>query len=147
MLSPIELKSRYTIKLEKYIKDIEIEGRALHSMVSSMVLPAAMRYQGEVASSIAKAEKVLGGVDFTAQKNLLKRITALINGIDGSAALLKSRMDSNGHGHDHQKAAEFCCSEIKGAMVEIRKQVDELEVLVADDLWPMPKFWEMLFVN
>ncbi|HNW28871.1 MAG TPA: glutamine synthetase III, partial [Spirochaetota bacterium] len=72
VLSPIELKSRYTIKLEKYIKDIEIEARALHSMVSSMVLPAAIRFQGEVATSIAKAEKVLGGVDFTAQKNLLK---------------------------------------------------------------------------
>jgi glutamine synthetase len=147
VLSPIELKSRYTIKLEKYIKDIEIEARALHSMVSSMVLPAAIRFQGEVATSIAKAEKVLGGVDFTAQKNLLKRIAALINGIEGSTAQLKSRLESNGHHHDHQKAAEFCCSEIKGAMGEIRQQVDELEVLVADDLWPMPKFWEMLFVN
>ncbi|HPV40334.1 MAG TPA: glutamine synthetase III [Spirochaetota bacterium] len=147
VLSPIELKSRYTIKLEKYIKDIEIEARALHSMVSSMVLPAAIRFQGEVATSIAKAEKVLGGVDFTAQKNLLKRIATLINGIEGSTAQLKSRLESNGHHHDHQKAAEFCCSEIKGTMGEIRQQVDELEVLVADDLWPMPKFWEMLFVN
>ena len=147
VLSPIELKSRYTIKLEKYIKDIEIEARALHSMVSSLVLPAAIRFQGEVASSIAKAEKVLGGVDFTAQKNLLKRIATLVNGIDSSAALLNSKMESNGHHHDHQKAAEFCCNEIKGAMAEIRKQVDELEVLIADDLWPMPKFWEMLFVN
>ncbi|MBP7737399.1 MAG: glutamine synthetase III [Spirochaetes bacterium] len=147
VLSPIELKSRYTIKLEKYIKDIEIEGRALHSMVSSMVLPAAIRFQGEVASSIAKAEKVLGGVDFSAQKNLLKRIAELIAGIEGSTALLKSRMESNGHGHDYQKAAEFCNSDIKGAMAEIRKQADELEALIADDLWPMPKFWEMLFVN
>ena len=43
--------------------------------------------------------------------------------------------------------AEFYCAEIKPGMDAIRKQVDELEALIADDLWPMPKFWEMLFVN
>ncbi len=148
VLSRIELKSRYTIRLEKYIKDIDIEAKALFNIASSQVIPAAVKYQGDLAVSISKAEKVLGaGVDFAAQKSLLKRISELINGIHSSANILKSKLDKKNGSHDYQKIAEYYCSEVKGSMEEVRKQVDELEVLIADDLWPMPKFWEMLFVN
>ncbi len=148
VLSRVELKSRYTIKLEKYIKDLEIEARSLYSIASSQIIPAAVKYQGSLAKSILNTEKALGdGVDLAQQKSLLKQISMLINGIGVSLAGLQKKLDDKSCGHDHQKLAEFCCSNVKSSMVEIRKQVDELEALVADDLWPMPKFWEMLFVN
>ena len=48
--------------------------------------------------------------------------------------------------HDEQKKAEMLCSKVKTRMNELREYVDELEGLVDDELWPMPKFWEMLFI-
>nr|HPN13416.1 glutamine synthetase type III [Spirochaetota bacterium] len=148
VLSPVELKSRYTIRLEKYIKDIDIEAKALIALASSQVIPASVKYQLELATTIGKTEKVLGGgVDLSAQKGSLKRITELINGIHVSLSSLKAKLDKKSAIEDHHKLADYYCTGIKPGMDEIRKQVDELEALIADDLWPMPKFWEMLFVN
>jgi glutamine synthetase len=148
VLSPVELKSRFTIRLEKYIKDIDIEAKALIAIASSQVIPAAVKYQLELATTIGKTEKVLGaGTDLSAQKDSLKGITELVNGIHSSITSLKAKLEKqDGHG-DHHKLAGYYCAQIKPGMDAIRKQVDELEALIADDLWPMPKFWEMLFVN
>ena len=147
VLSRVELKSRYTIRIEKYCKDIEIEAKAMYNIVSSMIVPAAIRQQKDLAESIGRTEKVLGaGTDLSAQKNLLRRVTELINGIESSLDALKSRHEKSNTFHEQDKA-DFICRDIRTAMDDVRKQVDELELYVADDLWPMPKFWEMLFVN
>jgi glutamine synthetase len=147
VLSRVELKSRYTVRIEKYCKDIEIEAKAMYNIVSSMIVPAAVRQQKELAESISRTEKVLGaGVDLSAQKNLLKRITELINGLDSSLHALKSKHEKSNTFHEQEKA-DYICSDVRAAMDDVRKQADELELYVADDLWPMPKFWEMLFVN
>jgi glutamine synthetase len=147
VLSRVELKSRYTIRIEKYCKDIEIEAKALYNITSSMIVPAAMRYQKELAESIVHTEKVLGtGIDLSAQKTLLKRVSELISGVQSSLATLKSKHEKSNSFHEQEKA-DYLCKEVKAAMDDVRKQVDELELYVADDLWPMPKFWEMLFVN
>ncbi|OHD66226.1 MAG: glutamine synthetase [Spirochaetes bacterium RBG_13_51_14] len=148
VLSPLELKSRHTIWLEKFCKDIEIEARTMFSIISSQVIPAAVKYQKELAESISGTEKVLGtAADLSAQKSLLKRITELINGVSTALAMLKSKLEKRNGIDDHQKLADYFSNEVKTAMDEIRKQVDELELHIADDMWPMPKFWEMLFVN
>jgi glutamine synthetase len=147
VLSRVELKSRYTIRIEKYCKDIEIEAKAMYNIVSSTIMPAAIRQQKEMAESIARTEKVLGtGIDMSAQKNLLKRVTELIGGVESSLDTLKSKHEKSNTFHEQEKA-DYICREVKAAMDAVRKQVDELELYVADDLWPMPKFWEMLFVN
>jgi glutamine synthetase len=147
VLSRLELKSRYTIRIEKYCKDIEIEAKAMYNIVSSMIIPAALRQQKELAESISRTEKVLGeGIDLSAQKNLLRRVTELINGVDTSLHTLRSKHEKSNTFHEQEKA-DFICLEVRAAMDEVRKQVDELELYVADDVWPMPKFWEMLFVN
>jgi glutamine synthetase len=147
VLSRLELKSRYTIRIEKYCKDIEIEAKAMYNIVSSMIIPAALRQQKELAESISRTEKVLGeGIDLSAQKNLLRRVTELINGVDTSLHTLRSKHEKSNTFNEQEKA-DFICLEVRAAMDEVRKQVDELELYVADDVWPMPKFWEMLFVN
>lgn len=147
VLSPVELKSRYTIRLEKYIKDIDIEAKALIAMVSSQVIPSAVKYQLDLATAIGKTEKLLGGADISGQKDSLRQITGLINGALAAVGALKAKLGKKDGIEDHQKLAEYHCAEIRPGMDAIRKQADELEALVADELWPMPKFWEMLFVN
>jgi glutamine synthetase len=147
VLSRVELKSRYTIKIEKYCKDIEIEAKALCNIASSQIVPAAVIFQKDLAESILRTEKAIGSdADLGAQKKLLKRVAGLINGIETSLADLKSRLEKANTHHEQEKA-DYLCKEVKGVMQDIRKQVDELENYVADHQWPMPKFWEMLFVN
>ncbi len=148
VLSPVELKSRYTIRLEKYCKDIEIEARTLDTLALGQVIPAAVDYQDRLASSIAGTEKVLGSaVDLARQKEMLKRVSELINGTCASLDALKAKLARRNGFSSHQEEAEYFCDEIRPSMVEVRAQVDELELYIADDQWPMPKFWEMLFVK
>ena len=68
------------------------------------------------------------------------------NGVQSGLSTLKAKQEKACTFHE-QERAECLCSDVKAAMDVIRRQVDELELLVADELWPMPKFWEMLFVN
>ncbi len=148
VLSEVELKSRYHVRIERYCKKLDIEATTLHCMTSSQVIPAALEYQARLASSIERTGKVLGGgLDMSPQKELLKETADLINRVintdralvAGRAAALKIT--------DNAKRASFYCDEIKCIMEELRDYCDELELIVDDELWPMPKFWEILFIN
>ena len=146
VLSSVELKSRYHIRLERYAKDIDIEAKALANIVTSQILPAAMRFQGEVAKSVKNTEAVLGGADLTPQKKLLGRVCGLINSIQTSAEELRAVQEKCSGIHDELEKAKEYSTVVKPLMFKLRESVDELEPLVSDDLWPIPKFWEMLFI-
>jgi glutamine synthetase len=141
------LKSRYLIRLERYIKDLEIEVKCLNNICLSQVIPAAMAYQKGLSKAIIGAREALGkSVDFSAQQELLKRIVELVNKIYATDKDILAKVAAVSSVHDEQKKAEMLCSKVKTRMNELREYVDELEGLVDDELWPMPKFWEMLFI-
>ena len=147
VLSNVELKSRYLIRLERYIKDLEIEVKCLNNICLSQVIPAAMAYQKGLSKAIIGAREALGkSVDFSAQQELLKRIVELVNKIYATDKDILAKVAAVSSVHDEQKKAEMLCSKVKTRMNELREYVDELEGLVDDELWPMPKFWEMLFI-
>ncbi len=148
VLSRIELKSRYLIYLEKYIKDLEIEVKCLNSICMSQVIPAAAIYQKTLAGAINETKAALdNSVVPAAEVELLKKIVDLINKIYAVNKDILTKVEKADAIHDEQEKAEMLCSEAKTAMNELRDYVDELEVLVDDDMWPMPKFWEMLFIS
>jgi glutamine synthetase len=148
VLSNVELKSRYIIRLEKYIKDLEIEAKCLNSICLSQVIPAATSYQKTLADAILGTQDVLGkSSGLGAQKEILKKMAELVNKIYAANKDILARIDAASSIHDEQKKAETLCIKVKTKMDELREYVDELEVLVENDLWPMPKFWEMLFIN
>lgn len=148
VLSNIELKSRYHIWLEKYIKDIEIEAKALYDMVSTQVIPAGMKYQKELAESIAGAAGALGSsVDLSVQKDFLIGLTMLISNIKAASKNLKESYENGGSVKDEQGKAEYFCKQVRTKMDALRVDVDKLEAMVDDDLWAIPKFWEMLFIS
>jgi glutamine synthetase len=148
VLSSVELKSRYHVRIERYCKKLDIEVTTLHSMVSSQVVPAALDYQSRVASSIDETIEVLGdGVDMSAQKQLLKETALLINRVITTNKQLADKRVQALKIEDETKKADFYCSEIKGIMEILRELCDELELLVDDEIWPMPKFWEILFIS
>ena len=148
VLSKVELKSRYLIYIEKYIKDLEIEVKCLNNICMSQVIPAASAYQKILAKSINETKKALGNsAVLSAQIKILKNILELINKIYSTNKKILSQVESASSIHDESKKADMLCNKVKTKMDELREYVDELEVLVDDELWPMPKFWEMLFIS
>ena len=148
VLSKVELQSRYVIYLEKYIKDLEIEVKCLNNICLNQVIPATSIYQKELAKAIIAAKEVLGSTAVvSAQTEILKKVIDLINSIYNLNKDILGKVDATSAVHDEAKKADTLCSKVKPRMDELREYVDALEVLVNDELWPLPKFWEMLFIS
>ncbi|HPS58848.1 MAG TPA: glutamine synthetase III [Spirochaetota bacterium] len=146
VLTPVELTSRYHIHLEKYCKQLDIEANALYNIVSSQVLPAAYAHQKNIASSVREIGGLVTEDVFKPQKDGLVKTITLVSGIQVDLAALRSAIDSSREMKDEQAKAESYCGRVKTRMNEIRKKCDELELMVDDELWPLPKYWEMLFL-
>jgi glutamine synthetase len=148
VLSKVELKSRYLIYVEKYIKDLEIEVKCLNNICLDQVIPAATAYQKTLSQAINAIKEALGSsAVISAQKDILKTSLELVNKIYSTNKEILAKVESASAIHDEAKKAEMLCSKVKTKMNELREYVDELEGIVDDELWPMPKFWEMLFIS
>jgi glutamine synthetase len=154
-----ELESRYAIMVENYVKAINIEAQLTVTMASTMVLPAAIKYQQQVATALVNTKQALGvlaavpagagsgAVDFTPQEALLQDITGSINGlksaVDTLAAVHAEAHEAEGELIDH---AVYFRDKVIPAMNAVRQYADALETIVDDELWPLPKYREMLFI-
>jgi glutamine synthetase len=148
VLSAVELRSRYTIRLERYTKEIDIEAMCLYNIASSQILPAAIEYQGMVAASIDETIEVLGNkFDMEPQKEHLKTVATLINDIQKSLSELLARRTDAMEIEDEQEQADYYCSKVKKLMESTREKIDQLEVMIDDELWQIPKLWEILFIS
>ncbi len=145
VLSERELHSRYEILLENYIKTINIEAGLTAQIAIRQILPAALRYQGEVGQSIG-ALKAAGAEAPASQKALLSELTKTIDELQTSAAKLNSAMEHHAGG-DTLSHAKHSRDAIIPAMTAVRAAGDKLEGIVADDLWPLPTYQEMLFIK
>ncbi|MDT7612365.1 MAG: glutamine synthetase, partial [Pseudonocardiales bacterium] len=139
-----ELQSRYAILAENYTKTVNIEALTMSFMAKTIILPAALRYQGEVAQTVAATKAA--GVDNAAQVELLKSLTANISDFQKATAALEKAIGHHAEGDPYAHAKNMRDSVIP-TMVELRKQGDKLEGVVADDLWPLPTYREMLFIR
>jgi glutamine synthetase len=147
VLSNAELKSRYLIHVERYIKDLEIEVKCLNQICLTQVIPAAVAYQKKLARAIMETREVLGSAAVvSSQVELLKKILDLINKIYAAHKEIQSKLEQAAALHDEPKKAEMLGGKVKPLMDELREFVDALEALVDDEIWPLPKFWEMLFI-
>jgi len=142
VLSPRETKSRYEIYLERYCKDVATEGKLCLNMAKTMILPAAYRYQGELASTAASIKAATGSADTSA----LAEVTALVAKLEKSITPLSHAIghEASGSVLDHAKHYR---DEVLPATLEVRALADALESVVADDLWPLPTYREMLFIR
>jgi glutamine synthetase len=148
VLSKVELKSRYLIYLEKYIKDLEIEVKCLNNICMNQVVPSAIAYQKILAETVNETKAALGSsAVLSSEVEILKKIVDLINNIYAVNKDILAKVEAANAVHDEQKKAEMLCNKVKTSMNELRDYVDELEGLVDDEMWPMPKFWEMLFIS
>jgi len=150
-----ELESRFAIKVENYIKAINIEALLTEQIARTIILPAAVKYQHQLAGSLVTARQALGSlvgvgdagepVTFGPQEALLAEVTQQINALLKTIAHLAEASAHEGNG-DLLGHAAYMRDVVVPAMRDVRKYADALESLVDDELWPLPKYREMLFI-
>ncbi|MCP5097114.1 MAG: glutamine synthetase type III [Chloroflexi bacterium] len=141
VMSEREVKSRLDVYLEQYVNAVTVEAKITVEMARTMIYPAAIRYQGELASSAAS----LKAVGIKPDTEVLNQITACANALKNSINTLESVMT---HESDNLLAkSKHACYDVLPAMATVRHYADDLENLVADDLWPLPTYQEMLFIK
>lgn len=147
-----ELVSRYHINIEAYCKTVNIESLLTANMARTMILPAALDYQQKVAQTIAATRAAVNGVNLSTQEHLLKelceKICSLQTAIDKLESMVKEahHEESGDHEAENLNRARFFEQKVIPAMNAVRTFADELELIVDDSLWPLPKFREMLYV-
>jgi glutamine synthetase len=139
-----ELESRFAIFGENYVKTVSIEARCMAGMARTQILPAALRYQGEVATAVNATKAA--GVDNAAQAELLRCLTKTISAFQAATTTLDEALAHHADG-DVLGHATYARDHLLPAMAELRTLGDKLETLVADDLWPLPTYREMLFIK
>ncbi len=139
-----ELQSRLAILAENYVKTVAIEGKLTAFMARTMILPAALRYQAEVATAVGATKAA--GVENSAQADLLRSLTGTITEFQKATAELDHAVGHHAEGEplDHAKHSR---DKVLPAMAAVRALGDKLEAVVADDLWPLPTYREMLFIK
>jgi glutamine synthetase len=144
IFSKAELESRYHVRLERYVKDMLIEMHTLEEMVDTFVLPAAFSYGGSLATSAAHA--VSAGVKNVPQVAAANEIGAMIETLRVHQNELEVVLGkAEGMHEDVPKQAKLLTTKGADAMAAVRSCCDALELKVADELWPLPKYREMLF--
>ncbi len=140
VLTPRELQSRFDIYVEQYVKSIAVEAKLTLKIGRTMILPAALRYQKELADSTAAAKSV--GV--TPATGPLKEVAELTAQLEKALSSVEHAMHAEGTPFEE---AKHYATKLLPAMLEARAAADKLETLVADDLWPLPTYQEMLFIR
>ena len=142
VLTKRETLSRQEVYLEQYCLSVGVEASSTIEMAKTIVFPAAIRYQGELAQTCAHLKAV--GYEF--DTDTLDKVTALVRELQDGIAKLESVMDAP-EGETTLAHAEHACHEVLPAMLAVRAAADSLEGMVADDLWPLATYQEMLFIK
>jgi glutamine synthetase len=142
VLSPIELASRYEVYAEQYILSIEVEAKLVVDMAKTLIYPAAIAYLAELSitnSSMAE-------MDIELDNTIAKKVAAESNAMIAAIAKLSEAIAKYDFA-TMEEHMQFCANVILILMSEVRLHADILETEVADELWPLPKYQEMLFIK
>ena len=145
--SATELDSRHKILMEAYIKTINIEAQLTADMARTLILPAALRYQTDVATTLRATKEALGTADVSAAEKVLKDVAGLTSKLKSAVDKLDEIRGKADQGkHDETSHAVFYRDQVKTAIDEVRAAADLLELIVEDQYWPIPKYRELLFM-
>ena len=140
-----ELESRVEIEYEAYSKAINIEAKAMIDIAGKSIIPAVIRYTTRLADSIIKLKTAVADIEPYAQSSILIDVNEHLKSAKFALENLIKLMDSAGEVVGVDKHARYMREVIVPAMEELRKPIDELEMIVDKDLWPMPSYGDLLF--
>ena len=145
VLTETEVRSRYEVKLEKYNKIMNIECRVMKRLVRRDYLPAINRYAAKLAHGIAAIRGVLPDGDTSFMEDKLRRLVAGAAEINRQLEKLHSLHRASVEIADQQERANMNAHEIVPVMDALRHAVDEMEIIVEREAWPVPTYNEILF--
>jgi len=134
------------VKLEQYAKFLDIEAQTLGTLARQYVIPAAQNYQAQLANIVKTLEDV-GQNAAKAQKDFLRDLTDAIDSAYIIGAKVKQETAAAHEQTDPLKVATHFGEKVTVAMQELRTVCDKIEAIVPDELWPLPKYREMLFIR
>lgn len=145
VLSPVEARSRYEVKLEKYNKLMNIEANTMEVMARRTYLPVISAYATKIAKGITTVTAAMPDAPMSHEHRELKTLTEGVNAIyDGLDALRDAHVTAEAIA-DSQEQANAYAHKVRPAMDALRAAVDAMEPIVASDYWPVPTYDDMLF--
>ncbi len=144
-----ELEARNEVKWETYTKKVQIEARVMGRMAINHIIPAALLYKNRLLTIVSQLKEVYPS-DFetmaATELDLLKEVTKLIDEVRTKTnAMIEARKAANKIECEYEKAKAY--HDIAESLFAIRRPIDKLEEIVDNDLWPLPKYREILFIN
>lgn len=141
VMNETEIKIRQEVSAELYANTVNVEADLTLEMARTLIFPAAIRYQSELASAVNNVKSAGSDVD----TDTLDKVTGLIRSLQNSCKDLDKVQSEQPE--EALALVSYLCTKTLPAMLAIRSAVDELENIVADDLWPLPTYQEMLFIR
>ena len=146
-----ELEARNEVKWDTYTKRIQIEARVMGDLTMNHIIPVATHYQSQLAKNVHNmrnifpAEKIdrLCGRNMKIIEEIAERIQIIEKGVED---LVEARKVANKIENEREKAVAYHDT-VSPKMEEIRYHIDKLELIVADELWTLPKYRELLFIR
>lgn len=150
VLSRPELEARNEVKWEMYTKKIQIEARVLGDLALNHILPVATRYQSMLVDNVVKLREIFGekatemtGRDLDTIEKLCNHCNAIKNTVSD---MVESRKRANALTDERAKAIAYHDA-VAPALEKIRRHIDKLELMVDNEMWPLPKYRELLFIR
>ena len=140
-----EVRSRCDIMLDNYSKMISIEAHTMIDMAQKEILPASIKYAGQLCETAAAKRALSENIACSAEIELAQKISALTGALSDEIQALDKALLTLKEAQDVQEEALSCCRTVIPAMLNLRCTADQLETLVAEEYWPFPTYGELLF--
>ena len=144
-----ELEARNEVKWETYTKKVQIEARVLGRMAINHIIPAALDYKAKLLGIITQIKDIYPDSYKEMAKTeikLLEKVTRLVEEIqDRVSSMVDARKAANKIENEYEKAKAY--HDIAESLFAIRRPIDKLEEVVDNDMWPLPKYREILFIS
>lgn len=151
VLSQVEIEARNELKLNKYCALIDIEAQVLADLARNHIIPTAILYQNKLIRNVQGLKEIFENNEFQQlakeQMDLIRRISEGITGIKVSVDELLEKMNRSKAILNSQEMANTYANEVKPIFDTLRTYVDELEMMVDDEIWPLVKYRELLFTK
>ncbi|MBO6005994.1 MAG: glutamine synthetase type III, partial [Paludibacteraceae bacterium] len=150
VMSERELKARNEVKWETYSKKLAIESRVLGNMAKNHIIPVALRYQSELIDNVIKMKELFGAKAETLSKTTIDQIERISKCIDeiktdiDKMTIAREKADSLS---TEEAKANAYHDDVEPFFDVIRASADELEFIVDNEIWPLPKYRELLFIR
>ena len=138
-----ELESRAEIKYENYAKAINIEAKAMIDIAAKQIIPAVVKYTKELADTVLAVKEA--GADASVQAEMLADISGLLTETKAALKKLEAVTEEAAGKEEGKVQSEFYHFSVVPAMEDLRTPVDELEMIVDKEVWPMPSYGDLLF--